>query len=165
MSGTSPHRFETRNDLTESVRTASLTLLQALLSDTLDLASQVKHAHWNVRGPHFMPLHELFDTLHEELEEEVDDIAERMTALGSSVRGTMRQGAASSRLPEFPPDAVDGAAHLKALADRYAKLAASMREAIDAADRGGDAATADLFTQTTRALDKHLWFLEAHLQR
>ncbi|MBX3356306.1 MAG: DNA starvation/stationary phase protection protein Dps [Phycisphaeraceae bacterium] len=163
MSDATP--FETRNDLSATIRTRSVVLLQAILADSLDLASQVKHAHWNVKGPHFMPLHELFDTLHEELEGEVDDIAERLTALGGHARGTAREAAKASRLPEFPPDAVDGSAHLKALADRYAALGRSTRQAIAAADDAGDAATADLFTQLVRRLDKHLWFIEAHLQR
>lgn len=157
--------FETRINLAPAVRTKCIALLQAQLADALDLASQVKHAHWNVKGPHFIPLHELFDKLHEELEEEVDDLAERIAALGGHANGTLRQGAAMSRLPEFPADAVDGSAHLKALADRYAAFAATTRSALDAADAAGDKATADLFTQVVRSADKHLWFLEAHIQR
>lgn len=157
--------FDTRIDLSQAVRSKSIALLQAQLADGLDLASQVKHAHWNVKGPHFIPLHELFDKLHEELEEEVDDIAERITALGGHANGTLRQGAAASRLPEFPADAIDGSAHLKALADRYAAFGKTARAGIDAADSGGDKSTADLFTQVSRSIDKHLWFLEAHLQR
>lgn len=157
--------FETRIDEAPNIRAKSIELLQAQLADGLDLASQVKHAHWNVKGPHFIPLHELFDKLHEELEEEVDEIAERLTALGGHANGTLRQGAAASRLPEFPADAVDGSAHLKALSDRYAKYGATTRAAIDRAADAGDAGTADVFTQISRSLDKHLWFLEAHLQR
>lgn len=159
------HSFETRIDLAPAVRSRSIALLQSQLADALDLASQVKHAHWNVKGPHFIPLHELFDKLHAALLDEIDDIAERITALGGHANGTLRQGATASRLAEFPADAVDGSAHLKALADRYAALAATTRKAIDAAGAGGDQGTADLFTQTVRALDKHLWFLEAHIQR
>lgn len=165
MSGHASHRFESRLDLPEAARRTSLALLQAQLSDALDLASHLKHAHWNVRGPHFLPLHELFDRLHEELEEQIDEIAERAAALASPVHGTLRQGAAASRLPEYPADLVDGAAHLKALAERYALLAASARAAIDSAADAGDAGTSDLFTQFSRELDKHLWFIEAHLQR
>jgi len=160
-----PHMFETRNDLSSSVRSKSIALLQAHLADVLDLASQVKHAHWNVKGPHFIPLHELFDKLHEELETFADDIAERIAALGGHARGTLRAGASSSRIPEFPADAVDGSAHLKALADRYAAFGKTVRAAIDSSDEAGDAGTSDLFTQVSRTIDKHLWFLEAHIQR
>lgn len=160
-----PIRFETRISLSPSVRTASIALLQSHLTDGLDLLSQLKHAHWNVRGPHFMPLHELFDRLHEELEDEVDEIAERLATLGGAPHGTLRAAAGASRIPEYPADAVDGAAHLRALADRYAAFGASVRAAIDTADESGDLSTADLFTQVSRSIDKHLWFLEAHLQR
>lgn len=161
----STDHFETRIDLAQAVRTKSIALLQAQLADGLDLASQIKHAHWNVKGPHFIPLHELFDKLHEELEEEVDEIAERITTLGGHANGTLRQGAAASRLPEFPADVTDGSAHLRALADRYAAFGKTARAAIDASDSAGDKSTADLFTQLSRSVDKHLWFLEAHLQR
>lgn len=160
-----PRLFESRHDLPAAVRARMVALLQSQLTDALDLASQVKHAHWNVKGPHFLPLHELFDEMHERLEESIDDVAERLTALGGHAQGTLRQGAATTRLPEFPAEAIDGSAHLKALSERFAHLAQSTRVAIDTASAAGDAGTADIFTQVSRQLDKDLWFLESHLQR
>jgi starvation-inducible DNA-binding protein len=157
--------FPTRIDLSPDVRDTMIGLLNQQLADTFDLYSQTKQAHWNVKGPQFYPLHELFDKLAEELESYVDLIAERATALGGLAEGTVRLAAANSRLAEFPPGATAGLPVVEALAENYAALAASTRTAIETADGQGDAATADLFTEISRGLDKALWFLEVHLQQ
>ena len=153
-----------RIDLKDNTRAAMTALLNQQLVDTIDLYTQVKQAHWNVKGPHFIALHELFDKLAEELESPIDDIAERVTALGSVARGTARLAARESRLQELPTDGFDGLPLVSALADRYAALAASTRAAIQTAATDGDADTSDLFTGMSRGLDKALWFLEAHLR-
>jgi starvation-inducible DNA-binding protein len=155
--------FTTRHDLGEKARAALVALLNQQMADTSDLFSQVKQAHWNVKGPEFIALHKLFDEFAEELTGYIDDLAERAVQFGGRALGTVRMAAAASRLPEFP-DANAGMAVVAALADRYAALAATTRRAIDAADEAGDADTADLFTEISRGLDKSLWFLEAHLQ-
>ena len=154
----------TRNDLAPAIREKAVELLNQHLADTSDLYSQTKQAHWNIKGFHFYQLHLLFDTLAEAVEEYIDTIAERATALGGIALGTARQAAERSRLPEYPLDITDGKRHVEALRDRYAALAKSSRAAIEAADEFGDADTADLFTQVSRGLDQHLWMLEAHLQ-
>ena len=156
--------FPTRNDLPADNRKDLVALLNQHLADTLDLFSQTKYAHWNVKGPNFIALHKLFDELAEILEDASDDIAERATALGGVARGTLRQGAATSRLPEFPNATFKDMAVVEALAVRFADLAKTTREAIDKADELADKDTADLFTEVSRELDKGLWFLEAHLQ-
>ncbi len=156
--------FAIRIDITQEKRAITIDLLNQQLADTFDLHSQVKQAHWNVKGPAFIALHELFDKFALELGNAIDDLAERVTALGGVAEGTARQAAQRSRLPEYPGDALRGLDHVAALADRFAALATTSRAAIDAATSLGDAATADLFTQIVRDLDKSLWFLEAHLQ-
>ncbi len=156
--------FTTSIDLAEETRGAMIDLLNQQLADTFDLYSQTKQAHWNVKGIHFMELHELFDQVAGIIIGYVDDIAERATALGGFALGTARMAASNSRLPEYPLDAIDGKAHLQALVERVAHYAASTRTAIDAAEEKGDADTADLFTEISREIDKQLWFLEAHLQ-
>jgi len=156
---TSPTRIDIKSKLRESMTA----LLNQQLADTLDLYTQVKQAHWNVKGPNFIALHELFDKLAEDLEGPVDDIAERVTALGGIARGTARIAAQESRLAEFPHHRCEGLKAVALLADRYADLGASTRAAIDTAGKEGDADTADLFTGVSRGLDKALWFLEAHL--
>lgn len=154
----------TRIDIAPKLREKMIALLNAQLADTLDLYTQVKQAHWNVKGPYFIALHELFDELAEQLEGPVDDVAERVTALGGVAMGTARIAAKASRLTELPHDSYDGMQMVALLADRYAQLAKSTRAAIDASNNAGDADTADLFTGISRGLDKSLWFLEAHLQ-
>jgi starvation-inducible DNA-binding protein len=156
--------YPTRIDVAAGARTTMVALLNQQLADTLDLYTQTKQAHWNVKGMHFIALHELFDKLAGEILSFVDDIAERATALGGIATGTARAAAGASRLPEFPLTGIHGHAALEALADRYALLAASTRKAIETASAAGDADTSDLFTGISRDLDKSLWFLEAHLQ-
>lgn len=156
--------FSTRNDLQREVRGKMISLLNQQLADTFDLYSQTKQAHWNVKGAQFFQLHELFDKLAEELQGYVDLIAERATALGGLALGTVRMSAANSQLPETELDVTDSLPTVEALAERYAALAATTRQAIESAEGQGDADTADLFTEVSRGLDKALWFLEAHLQ-
>lgn len=155
--------FPTRNDLPADARKKLITLLNQQLADTLDLYSQTKYAHWNVKGSTFIALHELFDKLAGGLVDPIDDIAERITALGGVANGTLRQAATSSKLTEFPSAVFAGQAVVEALAVRFAELAKSTRAAIAKADDLDDADTADLFTGISRDLDKSLWFLEAHL--
>jgi len=155
--------FKTSLDLDADVRSDIIRLVNQQLADLSDLYSQTKQAHWNVKGDQFYSLHLLFDSLAGALAPHIDDVAERVTALGGVAQGTVRMAAAHSRLPEYP-NAVDGRAHLKALAARFADCARSTRGAIQAAQDLGDDGTADLFTQISRDLDKHLWFIEAHLQ-
>ncbi len=156
--------FKTRIDIPEISREKLIALTNQQLADTFDLYSQTKQAHWNVKGPQFIALHELFDDLAADLPGFVDLIAERTTVLGGYVMGTARMAAASSRLPEFPTNVTEGMKMVDALATAFAHVAQSTRDAIDTADEVGDIDTADVFTEISRALDKSLWFLEAHLQ-
>lgn len=160
-----PGRFfyPTRIDLAAEVRSDVVDILSQTLAASLDLKTQVKQAHWNVKGLNFYQLHLLFDEMASEVEEFVDLVAERITALGSSPLGTARVAAANSILPEYPFDIVDGVEHITALAERYAAYGAHVRKGIDQTDDLGDADTADLYTEISRAIDKRLWFLEAHL--
>lgn len=161
---TSATMFETRNNLSEEVRAQMVELLNQQLADTFDLYTQAKQAHWNVKGRDFFQLHELFDTLADALPPQVDEIAERVTALGGKACGTARMAAASSRLEEFPDDLREGMDVVATLAERYATYGATLREGIDTAQDAGDADTADLLTDISRIIDKHLYFLESHLQ-
>jgi len=140
------------------------TRLNQTLASTLDLKTQVKQAHWNVKGKDFYQLHLLFDQMSTELEEFIDLVAERVTSLGGYVMGTTRCAAKLSELPEYEFDAVDSMDHVTALADRFAIYAKSTRSGIEHSDKLGDADTADIYTQISRAINKRLWFLEAHLQ-
>ncbi len=158
------HLYPTRIDMPTETRSQIVGLLNATLATTLDLKTQVKQAHWNVKGMDFYQLHLLFDEMATELEDYVDTVAERVTALGGLAVGTARTAAADSILPEFPFDILDGKEYVTALADRYAPYAKHLRVAIDKTGELGDADTADLYTEISRTIDKRLWFLEAHLQ-
>lgn len=140
-------------------------LLNAHLASAFDLYSQTKQAHWNVKGNDFFQLHLLFDQLAGGVLYFVDTIAERVTALGATAMGTARMASQNSTLREYPATATSGHQHLKNLIERYAAFGASCRAAIDAAaEKYDDQATADLFTEIVRQIDKDLYFLEAHLQ-
>ena len=147
----------------ENNRQAIIALLNARLADSTDLRTQVKWAHWNVKGMHFIQLHELFDSVASHLEEQTDSIAERITALGGVANGTAREAAAKSGLKEADLSASDGPSMLKFLVHNVAHHANALREAVRESDDLDDAITTDLFTTLTREIDKDLWFLEAHL--
>jgi starvation-inducible DNA-binding protein len=148
----------------EANRQPLISLLNARLADSIDLRSQVKWAHWNLKGMHFIQLHELFDSIASHLEEQTDTIAERVTTLGGVANGTIREAVSHSGLKEADLGAADGQSMLKFLVHNVGHHANALREAVNAGNDLGDAITADLFTQLTRELDKDLWFLEAHLQ-
>ncbi|HEV3285472.1 MAG TPA: DNA starvation/stationary phase protection protein Dps [Steroidobacteraceae bacterium] len=155
--------FDTRNDLPAGKRSKAVTVLNARLADAIDLSLQTKHAHWNVKGPNFIALHELFDKLAESVENQVDEIAERVTALGGTAHGTVAAVARATTLKPYPQGISEGLAHVEALSGALAAFGAGVRAAIDTTDKLGDADSADLFTGISRESDKYLWFLEAHL--
>ena len=155
--------FTTRNDLPQSTRAQVVELLNARLADAIDLGTQVKHAHWNVKGANFIALHELFDKIAEGVEDQIDTIAERVTALGGTARGTLGAVSRNTSLKPYPEDISAGLAHVEALASVVADFGRKVRVGIEESAKLGDADTSDLFTGISRETDKSLWFLEAHL--
>lgn len=156
--------YPTHNDLPAEKREKLIALLNARLADTLDLYTQVKQAHWNVKGPSFIALHELFDDIAESVEEYVDLIAERAVQLGGVALGTARLAAQHSTLKEYPHTISTGREHVEAVATALGTYGHLVREAIDASDKLEDKDTSDLFTEVSRGIDKYTWFVEAHLQ-
>ena len=155
--------FKTKNDLPEEVRIQVVELLNERLADSIDLQTQTKQAHWNVKGPNFIALHELFDQINAAVEDYMDEIAERAVQLGGVAEGTARMVARRSSLAEYPA-AVDGLSHVEALSSALAAFGKSARKAIAESDELGDLDTADIFTEVSRGIDKWLWFVEAHMQ-
>ena len=155
---------KTKNDLSEKVRIQVSALLQDRLAEAVDLVTQAKQAHWNVKGPNFIALHELFDKVYEHAGDHVDLIAERIVQLGGTAEGTVRVAAKRSQLPEYPLTLASGREHVEALSHSLAYFGETIRKAINQADEVGDKGTADLFTEISRSVDKDLWFLEAHVQ-
>lgn len=156
--------YKTKNDLPESARTQLVDLCNARLADAIDLQTQCKQAHWNVKGPAFIALHELFDKVNEDVEEYVDLIAERAVQLGGIAEGTARSVAKRSTLAEYSAKSATGIAHVEALSSALASFGKLARQAIDQSGDLKDADTADVFTEISRGVDKWLWFVEAHLQ-
>jgi starvation-inducible DNA-binding protein len=154
----------TKNDLKSNTKKVSIEILNARLAEAIDLALITKQAHWNVKGPHFIAIHEMLDGFRKDLDEHVDTIAERVVQLGGTALGTTQAVAATSKLSAYPTDIYSTKDHLTALIEHYATTAKSARAAIDEADEAGDADAADIFTAYSRTLDKSLWFLEAHIQ-
>ena len=150
----------TKNDLPAAKRKKVAELLAALLADAIDLKSQTKQAHWNVKGENFIALHELFDKISAEVEDAYDLIAERIVQLGGETQGTIRAAAKRTRLKEYPYGAADGNDHADALSSAIAAFNALARPAIDETD----AITADMLTEIVRGLDKQLWFVESHIE-
>lgn len=151
--------MKTMNALDSNAKKTSIDILNARLADSIDLALAVKQAHWNIKGPRFIAIHEMLDKLRADVDAVVDLIAERATALGGTAFGTVQTTADKTKLPPYPTEIHDIDDHLKALIERVALSTNAMRKNIDEA---GDAGTADIFTNISRDLDKWLWFLESH---
>lgn len=164
MASTTRALNPTKNDLPEATRGKVIALLEPALAEALDLGLTLKHAHWNVKGANFIALHKLFDEIYEELEELTDSLAERIVMLGGRADGGAQFISTQSTLPDFPSGLTRGEDFAEAVASSLAAAARGMRAGIDAASELGDQATADLFTEVVRFLDKQLWFVEAHLQ-
>lgn len=156
--------YKTKIDLAEKVRRNVVVILNDRLAEAIDLQSQIKQAHWNVKGPHFIALHELFDKISDAVLEQVDEIAERITSLGGTAEGTVAVAAKRSKLKNYPLSITSGKDHLFYLSTQVAAFGKAVRSAIDDTEELGDKDTADLLTGISRELDKYLWFLEAHLQ-
>ncbi|ABI61583.1 DNA starvation/stationary phase protection protein Dps [Granulibacter bethesdensis] len=151
-------------DLQSNARKVSIELLNARLADAIDTALILKQAHWNIKGPQFIGVHELLDTLRTQVDDLVDKFAERVAALGGTAFGTLQTVSAATSLPPYPTDIYTIKDHVVALVERFGLLANAVRKNIDDTDEAGDAGTSDLFTEASRAFDKSLWFLEAHIQ-
>ena len=156
--------YTTSNDLKEELRTKIIDMCNALLADAMDLQTQCKYAHWNVKGLNFIALHELFDKVNEDVEGYVDLIAERVVQLGGEAEGTARMIVKRSRLSEYSPRTNQGSEHVLALGSTLASFGRLARRAGDTCDDMGDRDSADIFTEISRGVDKWLWMLEAHVQ-
>ena len=154
----------TKIDIPDNTRGAIVDLLNARLADAVDLATQMKQAHWNVKGPSFIALHELFDGIHTAVQGHVDNLAERITTLGGTAHGTAQVAAGASTLPAYPLDIQTGPDHVEAVSVALATFGRGIRAAIAEAGEAGDADTEDLFVEVSRDIDKNLWLVEAHAQ-
>jgi len=151
-------------DLKANAKAAVIDILNARLADAIDLALVVKQAHWNLKGPNFIAVHEMLDPMRAAIDTHVDIIAERVAQLDGIALGTSQIVAKATSLAPYPTDIRKVPDHLQALAERFATLANQVREDIDATDQAGDADAADILTAFSRELDKNLWFIKSHLE-
>ena len=152
----------THNTLSENIRAQASELLNRHLAAAIDLHGQLKQAHWNVRGPNFIAIHELFDKVATDADIYSDQIAERTAGLGAIAEGTVQVAAANSFLIPYPLRIADEKEHVFAVASTLAAFGQSIREAIGHSAAIGDADTADLFTEISRGVDRHIWLVELH---
>jgi starvation-inducible DNA-binding protein len=156
--------FATKNDLPEDKRVEVIGLLNQRLAEAIDLQTQCKQAHWNVKGPSFIALHKLFDDVNEDVENYVDLIAERVVQLGGVAEGTIGAAQQRSKLPDYPIGIATGPEHVAALSDVLGAFGRAARIAIEEMNELEDADSADVLTEISRGVDKWLWFVEAHQQ-
>ena len=152
---------KSRNDMQDNAKQTSIGVLQGSLTDSIDLYTSTRQAHWNVKGSHFRGLHLMFEEFYTQVEKDIDEVAERLVQLGGTATGTSQSVAAGTRLSAYPVELKAGLGHVSALLDRYVACAKTVREGIDEADEAGDAGTADLLTNVVQNLDKAIWMLEA----
>jgi starvation-inducible DNA-binding protein len=155
--------YKSPSQLPEAARVEIARTLNERLADGLDLHSQIKVAHWNVRGPQFPALHPLFEQFAIGLALHNDNLAERAVTLGGFANGTARQVAKASRLSEYPPNTSRDLEHVVALADRFEAYLAGIRDSRNLAEKHGDTDTVDLLTAVVTEFEKHAWFLRATL--
>lgn len=157
--------YRTSNSLSENIRSKAVALLNRHLAAAIDLHAQVKQAHWNVRGPAFIAIHELFDKVADLVEGYSDTIAERAAALGGTAEGTVQVAVERSFLEPYKLGVSGEREHLSAVTAALATFGASVCKAIDEAAEFGDQDTSDVFTEVSRGVDKQLWLVESHLHR
>ena len=151
-------------ELKSNAKAAIIDIMNARLADSIDLALLTKQAHWNLKGPEFIGVHEMLDLFRSGIDTHVDIIAERVAQLDGIALGTTQTVAKATALKPYPTDIKKVRDHLAALAERYAALANQVREDIDNTDEAGDADSADILTAFSRELDKDLWFIKSHLE-
>src|SRR5436190_5416398 len=137
-SGRTLNIYNAANDIPQPIRLKLHVLANQGLADAVDLQMQLKQAHWNVKGPHFFGLHELFDKIDEAVESYVDLIAERIVQLGGIAEGTVRVAAGRSRLEEYPLVIADGRAHVEAVSRALSTFGHEARKTIEQADELDD---------------------------
>lgn len=151
--------------LEDNARKTAIEVLSARLADATAMLLALKQAHWNVKGPNFIAIHQLFDAVYDRLEPHIDEIAERIQQLDGTANGTAEHVAKTSTLEPYPLDLKSETDHIKAVVERLRDLGGKVREGIDATDEAGEADASDILTNMSRTLDKDLWFIESHLQK
>lgn len=138
--------------------------LNALLCDAAVLQQKTKAFHWNVTGMHFNTLHTFFETQYQAISVAVDDLAERIRALGAFPPSTMKEFLSGSSLKENSGVGVKAEKMVADLLSDHETVIGALGKAIEAFDESGDVATADLLTGLQEQHQKMAWMLRSHLR-
>ncbi len=150
---------QTASHLSETARISVSESLQVSLYNGIDLYTQIKVAHWNIKGVHFISLHPFFDSLASDIAKYNDDIAERAVILGFLVKGTSRSVASNSKISEYPQNTTRDLEHVKLLSERVTQYLNGLKENRSVAESHSDTDTTDLLAQIISETEKHAWFL------
>lgn len=148
--------------LSENAREEVAKGLCALLADSYTLYLKTQNFHWNVTGPHFQALHALFETQYTDLATAIDEIAERIRALGFPAPGSYAEFAKLTNLEEAS-GAMNAEAMVRSLVLGQEKIIARVRDILPIAEKDNDAATVDLLTRRTETHEKNAWMLRSSL--
>ena len=139
-------------------------LLNTLLADEYVLYTKTRNAHWNIQGANFIELHTFFESQYVVLEVTIDNVAERIRALGHFAMGSLRDFTALSRISEQNHDFTDAKNIIKTLMEDHEAVIRSLRKEIgDVGEKLKDAGTADFLTGLMEQHEKMAWMLRAHL--
>ncbi len=150
------------NYLTDNAREASINHLNIALASSIQLQLAIKQAHWNIKGPGFIGIHQLLDEVYDRMSEHVDTIAERCVILGGTADGTLDGVKKNGKLDAYPRDAVHQDTHIDELKSRMVAFTGIVHESLKEVGELGDEETADLFTAVSRGVSKDAWFIGAH---
>ena len=156
--------YKNRVALPDDVKAKVVDVANQKLAAALDMYSQAKYAHWNVKGMNFYQLHLVFDATAKVIFKQIDPIAERITQLGGVANGTVRMSAANSPIAPYKVESISGPEHLEALANALGTYCKELREASDKIDDLGDEPTSDFFKQLVVEAEEELYFIESHLE-
>ena len=152
------------NALPDEQQAKLIEILNRRLADAIELRLQSRQAYWNVKGPNFMALRELFDKVAKGVEEYASLIAERIVQLGGKAEGTARAVAGRSSLDGYMLATADGNSHIEVLSTTLTDFGRHTRYASVQATELKDADTSDIFTEIARGIDKWVWFVETSQQ-
>ncbi len=144
-------------------REAIASVLSKVLADTYVLYVKTQNFHWNVTGRLFYPLHEQFEKQYNELSAAVDEIAERIRALGFRAPGTFKKYLELTSIEE-DTDQPDAMEMVRRLALDNEQILSTVRKALKSAKIAEDEATIDLLTQRLNNHSKTAWMLRSHLE-
>lgn len=137
-------------------------MLDQTLVNLIDLEAQLRLAHWNSKGPHFIGLHKLYDDILDSVQGFIDETAERMGSLGGIPNSRATHISETTELSPFPEDTFRDTEVLEIIITRCGEVSNNIREAITVSSDIEDDVTTDLFTQIAADLDKQLYLLQSH---